>query len=230
MLRLLLRGFVALVATGVVLGCKTVGTMAEYPSEDTLTPGIFLEPEQPVALSAGVRVREVYDKGIKMTKNSEGFRSHLYNDAARYCTIAYGHLVQKAPCNGMEPAEFRAGVTEPRGTELLIQDMEIARWSVMTMTRVELTDGQFAALCDFVYNVGPSNLRNSTLLQVINQGDFDRVPAQFRRWIVADGREIPGLKMRREREITLFFDGLPIPRAAARLGEALSPIDIRTGE
>jgi GH24 family phage-related lysozyme (muramidase) len=100
----------------------------------------------------------------------------------------------------------------------------------MTMTRVELTDGQFAALCDFVYNVGASNLRNSTLLQVINQGDFDRVPAQFRRWIIADGREIPGLKIRREREIILFFDGLPIPRAAARLGEDLSPIDIRTGE
>jgi len=230
MLRLILRGFAVLLATGVIFGCKTVGTIAEYPSEDTLTPGLFLEPAQQVALPAGVRVREVYDKGIKMTKSSEGFRSHLYNDAARYCTIAYGHLVKKAPCNGMEPAEFRAGVTEPRGTELLISDMEVARWSVMTMTRVELTDGQFAALCDFVYNVGASNLRNSTLLQVINQGDFDRVPAQFRRWIIADGREIPGLKIRREREIILFFDGLPIPRAAARLGEDLSPIDIRTGK
>src|SRR5437879_2992703 len=142
MLHLSLRRFVVLAAMGVILGCKVIGTITEYPSEDTLTPGIFLEPAERVAPPAGVQVREVYDKGIKLTKLSEGFRSHLYNDAAGYCTIAYGHLIKKARCNGMEPAEFRTGVTELRGTELLIRDMEIARWSAMTMTSGELTDGQ----------------------------------------------------------------------------------------
>jgi hypothetical protein len=49
---------------------------------------------------------------------------------------------------------------------------------------------------------------------------------------VAGGKELAGLKARREREIDLFFDGLPKPKAPplTRGGEDLSPIDIRKGE
>jgi GH24 family phage-related lysozyme (muramidase) len=133
-------------------------------------------------------------------------------------------------CDGTEPREFRRGITEKQGTQLLIKDMERARWSVTAMTSVHLTDGQYAALCDFVYNVGGTNLRKSTLLKLVNQRQFDRVPAQLRRWVIANGREVRGLKARREREIELFFEGVPIPRAAPLPGEDLSPIDVRAGQ
>src|SRR6266446_10625586 len=79
---------------------------------------------------------------------------------------------------------------------------------------LNLTDGQYAALCDFAFNVGGKNLKTSTLLTYVNNQEFDKVPSQFRRWVRAGSKEISGLMARREREIALFFDGMPIPRAA----------------
>jgi lysozyme len=102
--------------------------------------------------------------------------------------------------------------------------------TVMTSVEADLSDGQYAALCDFVFNVGGRNFRSSTLLKVVNAGDFPSVPFQLRRWVFAGGREFPGLKTRRENEIELFFDGLPIQRAAPPAEMDLEPIDIRTGE
>ncbi len=177
-----------------------------------------------------MELRPVYGKGVALTKASEGFRGRLYNDAADYCTIAYGHLVKLAPCDGSEPAAFLRGVTEAEGTELLVEDMGTAQVTVMRLVGVDLTDGQYAALCDFVFNVGSGNFRRSTLLKVVNAGDFDGVPFQLRRWVKAGGRELPGLVTRREREIELFFDGLPIARAAPPAGMDVEPVDIRAGE
>ena len=210
-------------------GCATTAD-TEFESADTLTAGIFLEPEERFVLPPGVEIRPVFDKGIELTKVSEGFRSRLYNDAAGYCTIAYGHLLKKARCDGTEPEEFKRGVTEPRGTEILRKDMNRAEIAVMRLATSELTEGQYGALCDFVFNVGSGNLTRSALLKVVNARQYDRVPFQFRRWIFAGGKELPGLKARREKEISLFFEGIGIPRAAPLADEDLTPIDIRTGE
>ena len=215
--------------TAFLCGCEK-DESAKYPVVDRLTPGIFLEPMERAALPAGVGLRKVYAQGLDLTKASEGFVSNLYNDAAGYCTIAYGHLIKLASCDGSEPEEFRQGVSEFRGTELLRDDMGRAELSVMTTVEADLTDGQYAALCDFVYNVGGGNFKRSTLLKVVNNGEFDRVPFQFRRWVKAGGRELSGLKTRREREIHLFFEGIGIPRVAPPEYEELSPVDIREGE
>jgi GH24 family phage-related lysozyme (muramidase) len=219
----------ALAAAGLVTGCERA-EKREFPTEDRITAGIFLEPTERAALPAGVALRPVYQKGIDLTKRSEGFLSHLYNDAAGYCTIAYGHLVKLARCNGTEPTEFLRGVSEPRGEELLVGDMTQAQIVVQTAVGNDLNHGQFAALCDFVYNVGGGNFRSSTLLRVVNAGQPDQVPYQFRRWVKAGGRTLPGLEERREREIDLYFEGLPKPRAAPSADVDLTPIDIRTGE
>jgi lysozyme len=197
--------------------------------EDALTPGIFLEPASRDTLPAGASLRPVFEKGLAVTKVSEGWRSELYNDVAGYCTIGYGHLVKRAPCDGSEPPQFKRGLSEPEGSDLLRSDMAGAQRTVITAVTTELTDAQYAALCDFVYNVGSTNFRNSTLLRVVNAREFHDVPAQFMRWIMAGGKEVPGLVNRRERQIKLFFDGAPIPRAAPAPSEDSSPLDIRTG-
>ncbi|MGR9044911.1 MAG: lysozyme [Gammaproteobacteria bacterium] len=210
-------------------GCTSQRTQ-EFLSTDKLTPGIFMEVEARAVLPPGVEVRKVYDKGILLTKESEGFVARLYNDAAGFCTIAYGHLIKKSPCNGTEPDHFLDGITEPEGVALLRDDMEIAERSVMTLVDVALTDGQFAALSDFVFNVGSGNFRQSTLLRMVNSGRHDQVPFQLRRWVKAGGRELPGLKLRREKEIALYFEDIGIPRAAPAADQDLSPIDIQSGE
>lgn len=203
---------------------------ANFPTVDRMTAGIFLDAVERGSLPPSMELRPIYDSGIGLTKTSEGFRSNLYNDAAGYCTIAYGHLLKLVNCDGTEPPRFLRGVTEPEGTDLLIDDMGVAQVAVMTSVDAELTDGQYASLCDFVFNVGTKNFRRSTLLEAVKEGDFPSVPFQLRRWVYAGGRELPGLKNRRENEIELFFDGLPTPRALPPRGMDLGPIDIRTGE
>ena len=211
-----------------LLGCED-SKRVTFPTVDRPTAGIFLEPDQRVTLPEGVDLRAVYAKGLELTKLSEGFRKMLYNDAAGFCTIAYGHLVKRASCDGTEQDEFLMGVTKERGGELLVDDMRIAQITVMTSVEITLTDGQFAALCDFVYNVGSGNFRSSTLLKVLNARQLEQVPYQLRRWIKAGGRELAGLKERREREITLFFEGVPLTRTIMD-EEEFVPIDILKGE
>ncbi len=196
---------------------------------DALTPGIFLEETRGL-IPAGVELREVYPPGIKLTKISEGFRSKLYNDAAGFCTIGYGHLIKKAPCGNAERQQYGSGITDEQGEALLIEDMNWAKYSVMKAVSVDLTPGQYAALVDFVFNVGSGNFNQSTLLKKVNAGQHAEVPAQLRRWIRAGGKVWQGLVTRREREIDLYLEGTAIPRLLPGEGEELLDIDIREGE
>ena len=58
-----------------------------------------------------------------------------------------------------------------------LQDLRRAQLAVMGLVTTALSDGQYAALCDFTYNVGARKLQNSTLLKAINAGEHERVPA-----------------------------------------------------
>ena len=77
------------------------------------------------------------------------------------------------------------------GSNLLVEDMPSAQYTVMKHVRAPMTDGQFAALTDFVFNVGSTNSSKSTLLKVVNESQDDQVGVQFRRWVLADGKTWP---------------------------------------
>lgn len=210
-------------------GCAQPQQQSVEQVTDALTPGIFLD-ETRALIPEGIELRKVYPPGIELTKISEGFRSKLYNDAAGFCTIGYGHLIKKSRCDGTEKQEFKSGITEQRGEALLIEDMDWAQYSVMQAVSVELTEGQYAALVDFVFNVGSGNFNKSTLLRKVNAQQHAEVPAQLRRWIRAGGKVWQGLVTRREREIDLYLEGTAIPRLLPQEGEELPDIDIREGE
>lgn len=216
-----------LLACAVVASCATKPT---YPIiEDAITPGIYLDLGAKAVLPAGMVMRPVVAQGIVVTKLSEGWRDRLYNDVARYCTIGYGHLIKRAPCDGSERADWQDGITEQEGERLLVADMADAQIAVMLSVTTKLTDTQFAALVDFVFNVGATNFRKSRLLHVVNAGQQEQVANQLLRWTKAGGREIAGLLHRRQREVSLFYAGTLTSRAAPPASEDMSPIDIRTG-
>lgn len=195
---------------------------------DKPTSAIFLEDEKAV-LPQGEQLRHFNEKGLQLTKVSEGWVDHLYNDAAGYCTVGYGHLCYKKHCDGQSPSQYLKGISEQVGSDLLRADMRRAQVAVQAAIpghRESLNDFQYAALCDFVFNAGAANFRSSTLLKVVLDKQFDRVPAQLRRWVLAGGKPFKGLQARREREIELFFEGQPTPKAAPSPGEDLSPLDI----
>ena len=83
---------VAVVLVMSASGCAVQRTV-KFLTEDHITDGIFAEQGYKAALPQGMVLRPVYDKGILLTKDAEGFRPRLYNDIAQHCTIGYGHLV-----------------------------------------------------------------------------------------------------------------------------------------
>ncbi len=72
-----------------------------------------------------------------------------------------------------------------------------------------LTQGQWDALSSFVYNLGPGALEKSTLLRLLNAGDYSGAAAQFDRWVYASGKKLSGLVKRRAAERALFEGKTP---------------------
>jgi GH24 family phage-related lysozyme (muramidase) len=215
-----------------VSGCATrPASPDDYPTDpEARAPGIFDDLGSKAVLPAGMTLRPIPAKGLAATKKGEGWRNRLYNDVAGYCTIGYGHLIKHARCDGSERADWQDGITEHDGEELLVTDMKDAQIAVMLAVTVALTDTQYAALCDFVFNVGPSAFRRSTLLKVVNAGQHDQVANQLMRWSIAGGKPVQGLVNRRKSEIELYYDGILAARAVPPAGMDMSPIDVTRGE
>lgn len=137
--------------------------------------------------------------GLALLKKSEGFRDRMYLDASGIPTIGYGHRILAAE-------SFPNNILEGEATELLVRDVLVAEQSVKRLIRVALTQGQFDALVDFVFNLGQGRLAASTLLQDLNIGRYDAAAEQLLLWDHAGDRESAGLKARREAEFHLWHN------------------------
>jgi GH24 family phage-related lysozyme (muramidase) len=222
------------------VGCVHTDDLAQnsellFPSQEL--QGQLASGEGRGVLPAGVHLRPVGRAGLDLTENAEHWFAHFYDDPVGYCTIGYGHLITLHTCAQAAPdvtAPYRSGLTKPEGENLLMSDLGTSEHTVMTAVRVDLTDGEFAALSDFVFNVGSANFRSSSLLQVVNAQQNDRVPGQLRRWILAKGKFLKGLELRREAEIALYLgqpqSNSPESKGLPEAGERLPSIDIEQGE
>ena len=127
----------------------------------------------------------------------EGLRLEAYEDAAGVPTIGYGHT--KNVRMGDKISEYWA-------KEMLREDIEEAEWQVKELG-VAKTEGQLDALVSFVFNLGIERLKTSTLLKVIrNGGSMQQIKKEFKRWVYAGGKQLPGLVKRREWEAKRFFE------------------------
>ena len=135
-------------------------------------------------------------EGLQLIKQQEGFRSRTYLDVAGFPTIGYGHRL-------IHPGSFPDGVEEAQATEILAADVRDAGQSVEELVKVPLSQGQFDALVDFVFNLGSGRLASSTLLKILNAGRYADAAEQLLRWDQAGGKECPPLKARREAELAL---------------------------
>jgi lysozyme len=148
--------------------------------------------------------------GRKLLAQWEGVRNAVYDDAAGLPTIGVGHLLTQdeldsgtIEINGQE-AEYRHGLSDKQVLDLLAQDLVGFEKAVDKAVQVPLSQNQFDALVSFAFNVGTGAFDKSTLLKVLNQGQYDQVPGQLRRWVKAGGKTVDGLVNRREKEIALW--------------------------
>jgi lysozyme len=68
------------------------------------------------------------------------------------------------------------------------------------------TAGRQAALGDFVYNLGATRLKHSTLRKRVLAGDWEAAAYEIKRWKYGGGKVLPGLVRRRAAEAKLFTD------------------------
>ena len=134
---------------------------------------------------------------IDLVKQSEGFSAHPYKDSAGYGTVGYGHKIKAGE-------DFEDGLTVAEAEALMREDLDKAAAGVNELVKAKLTQGQFDALTDFVFNLGAGKLKDSTLLRKLNAGYGDEVPAELLRWVYAGGEKLPGLVTRRQRECDLW--------------------------
>lgn len=128
---------------------------------------------------------------IKKVKEFEGLRLTSYKDSAGVWTIGYGHT------RGVKAGQI---ITEKQADSLLRSDLLTAE-NYVNGLKLNLTQGQFDALTDFVYNLGSGSLAGSTLLAKIRaKAPAEEIQAQFRRWVYAGKKKLAGLVKRREWE------------------------------
>lgn len=134
-------------------------------------------------------------QGLELIKHFEGLELNAYQCAAGVWTIGYGHT--KGVESGMS-------ISEARANEMLEEELVEYEGYVNDMVSVSLSQCQFDAMVSWVYNLGGGNLKASTLLKVLNAGDYDGVPAQMMRWNKAGGKVLEGLTRRRQAEADMF--------------------------
>jgi len=139
---------------------------------------------------------------VELIKTSEGFRSKPYLCPAGVPTIGDGSTHYP---NGVAVTLGDAEITEEIADGYMLATLSLDYVPKLNaLVQVDLNQNQFDALVDFSYNCGSENLRTSSLLRLVNAGDFENAALEFKKWIHAAGKVEPGLITRREAERVLF--------------------------
>ena len=139
--------------------------------------------------------RVISAEGTALIKKFEGCELTSYQDSVGVWTIGYGHT--KGVYAGMS-------ITQEEAEQMLLIELEEYEGYIEKYVVVPLTQNQFDALVVWVYNLGPTNLRRSTLLKELNSGNYTAAGKEITKWNKAGGKVLAGLVRRREAEAKLF--------------------------
>ena len=137
----------------------------------------------------------ISEEGLSLIKKFEGCRLEAYKCSGGVWTIGYGHT------GGVTETDT---ITQDDANKLLQEDVAKFEEYVDDNVIVELNQGQFDALVAWTFNLGPGNLRESTMLKKLNEADYTSVPNEMKRWNKAGGKTLDGLIRRRNAEALLF--------------------------
>lgn len=143
--------------------------------------------------------------GFELIKYYEGLRLNAYQDTGGVWTIGYGHTAARGapyPKAGMR-------ITKQEAESIFLNDLKYFENWVKKLVNVPLNDSQYSALVSFCYNLGPGNLKSSTLLRKLNAKDYNGASNEFSKWVYDDGIKLNGLVKRRASEKNLFLSKSP---------------------
>lgn len=133
--------------------------------------------------------------GFQLTESFEGCRLTAYQDQGGRWTLGFGHTFMVHEGDTCTQAQAEAW---------LEGDIAWAEKAVNRLVTTPLTQGEFDALTDFVFNLGEHSFELSTLLQLVNQGRYADAAQEFAKWDHCGGVEVAGLLRRRLAERAEF--------------------------
>jgi lysozyme len=145
---------------------------------------------------------ETNEEGLQIIKDSEGFRPMAYICPAGKITIGFGSRRVRG-----KAVQMGDTITENEANEQLKIDVKKFEHGIISLVKVQLSQNQLSALVCFTYNIGVGAFAKSTLLKLLNQGNYVAAADQLLRWNKAGGRELLGLTIRRQKERALFLKG-----------------------
>ena len=163
------------------------------------TYNIHPPDEQPPDVAERRGSKHINGEGFKLLTTFEGCELTAYDDGGGVWTIGYGHTGD----------DVYPGLTisQTQAEELLRIDLEKFESFVEDAVEAQLNDSQFSALVCFCFNVGPGTdgFGGSTLLKLLNQGNYQRAANQFPVWNKVNGQPWLRLTRRRLAERALFL-------------------------
>lgn len=146
--------------------------------------------------------RNISENGQHFTAAFEGYipKAKRVTPAEKYLTYGYGHY-------GADVSEGDT-ITEEDALKLLAHDMAKAVQAVDAAAASSLTQPQFDAVCDLVYNAGAGVIAASTGTgQALRRGDVAALRAKIALFINQNGKPLLGLRRRTAGRLALF-DGM----------------------
>lgn len=143
--------------------------------------------------------------GLHLTEQFESCRLVAYQDSTGVWTCGWGHTAG---------VTATTTCTQEQADQWLQDDIAWAARVVNHLVTFQLTQDEFNAVTDFVFNAGSGNFASSTLLKLLNEGDMVNAPVEFDKWDHAGGQVVAGLLRRREAE-TAEFNGQPTDTESA---------------
>lgn len=159
-------------------------------------------------------MRNISDNGLHFTAAFEQFRGTAYRatSAEEYLTIGYGHY-------GSDVKEGQK-ITDGQALILLNRDMAAAVKAVDAVAHPSLTQAQFDAVVDLVFNAGAGVIAATTGTgQALRAGDVKTLRAKLALFINQNGKPVLGLRRRVAGRLALF-DGKPW-QEAEKIGRAV---------
>ena len=146
---------------------------------------------------------------IEHIKTTEGFRACAYKDF-KANAIGYGtqNWEDGTPVQLTTKKGKKVCITEQRAEELLMYFVffkagQIDAWS--KQFKVKLNQNEFDAVVGFVYNLGYNTFKKSSIAKNLRLKNKPAAAESFLSYVKAGGKELNGLKIRRQYEKELFL-------------------------
>ncbi len=143
-------------------------------------------------------------EGAAILKEFEGFEAKPYRDVKGVPTIGYGATMYE---DGTPVKMTDKPITEDKAIALMYKHLEKEVFPYIRKYITQpLNKNQMDALAIFIYNIGATAFKNSTVLKrIIARDTPERIKEAWCMWNKSGGKVVNGLVRRREAEIALYF-------------------------